>query len=173
MKVFVTSNQQFGRPNAIKLYGRPFNTIKEMNDHLIKQWNSVVSDDDLVYVLGNFAWDPETAEDAVTALNGDIVVLPGEYDKAMEAIDNMHDTLPNVEFAAFDVEYISEIKAAISYWPLLDWPLKSKGIPSVIGHPGPEYATDHTKNVINCNCDTWDFKPVDVDKIRDLFNDIK
>jgi len=173
MKVFVTSNQQFGRPNAIKLYGRPFDTVEEMNNHLIEQWNSVVSKDDVVYVLGNFAWDPETAEAAVMSLNGEIIVLPGEYDKAMEELDSMHDTLPNVIFASFDVEYITEIKAAISYWPLLDWPLKSKGVPSVIGHPSPEYTSDHKRNVINCKCDAWDFKPVDVDKIRDLFNSIK
>lgn len=171
MKIYVTSNQQFGRPNAIELYNRSFSSVKKMNKHLVKQWNSVVSDEDTVYVLGNFAWDPETAEEAISLLNGYIIVIPGQFDKAMEVLDDMHNELPNVEYAAFDIGYIVELKASVSYWPMIDWPLKSKGVPSVIGHP--DYSTDHTQNVINCKCDAWDFKPIDVEKIKDLFKDIK
>lgn len=173
MKIFVTANQQFGRVNAIKKYDRPFSSLEEMNESLIESWNSIVSKEDRVYVLGNFAWDPETAEAVVSALNGNIIVLPGEFDKAMEEIDGIHDTLSNVEYAPFDVEHIYEIGASISYWPLLEWPLKSKGIPSVIGYPGNSHMTDHKRNVINCNCDLWDYKPVEVSKIVDLFNDVK
>lgn len=171
MKVFVTANQQFGRVNAIKTYKRPFPSVEEMNFNLIKEWNSVVSKEDRVYVLGNFAWDPETAENVVHQLNGEIIVVPGEHDKAMEELDSMNNTLENVEFGAFDIEYILEIGASVSYWPLLEWPLKSKGIPLVIGYPGTKYKTDHKKNIINCNCDLWDYKPIEISKILSLFKD--
>ena len=58
MKVFVTSNQQFGRKGAIRAYKRPFIDTDDMDLQLTNIWNSVVGIDDIVYVLGNFAWDP-------------------------------------------------------------------------------------------------------------------
>ena len=39
-----------------------------MNETLIENWNSVVIPEDVVYVLGNFAWDPTTAEETLTKL---------------------------------------------------------------------------------------------------------
>lgn len=173
MKIFVTANQQFGRENAIKLYNRPFPSVEEMNKTLIDSWNSVVGPEDKVYVLGNLAWDPESGESAINKLNGDIISIPGEYDKAIEELDSVKNNLSNLEYAPFDIEFIHEIGAAVSYWPMLEWPLKSKGIPSVIGYPGDEYKSDHKKNIINCNCDLWDYKPIEISKILDLFKDSK
>jgi calcineurin-like phosphoesterase family protein len=60
-KIFVTSNLQLGRPGAIKKYNRDFADVDEMTDRLIRNWNEVVTKDDTVYHLGNFAWDPRTA----------------------------------------------------------------------------------------------------------------
>ena len=72
MKVFVTSNLQLGRPAAIKTYKRDFKSVDEMNDALINKWNSIITNKDVVYHLGNFAWDPKTAQDALLRLNGTI-----------------------------------------------------------------------------------------------------
>ena len=173
MKIFVTANQQFGRDNALKLYNRPFPSIEEMNEALIESWNSVVSEEDKIYVLGNFAWDPESAEAAINRLNGNIIAIPGEFDKAIEEIDGLKNTLKNVEYAPFDIEFVQEIGASVSYWPMSEWPLKSKGIPSLIGYPGENYKSDHKKNIINCNCDLWDYKPIEISKILSLFKDVK
>ena len=173
MKIFVTSNQQFGRPNAIKINKRPFSSTEEMNNDLIESWNSVVSKKDKVYVLGNFAWDPETAENTVTKLNGDIVVVAGEYDTALKELDSMRDILPNVKYTENAIEYFLDAGVTMSYWPLLDWPGKKKGILSVIGHANKKYKTDHKKGIINCSCDFWNFKPVELSKIIDLFGEVK
>ena len=71
MKIFATGNQQFGRKGAINKFNRPFSDVREMNDTMVDIWNSVVSDDDLVFVLGNFAWDPVTSDEVV----GQIFIL--------------------------------------------------------------------------------------------------
>jgi calcineurin-like phosphoesterase family protein len=173
MKIFVTSNQQFGRPNAIKLYKRPFESVKEMNQSMIDVWNSVVSQEDKVYVLGNFAWDPETAENSLKELNGEIIAIVGEHDTAIEEIDNMKNIIKNVSFNKDSIEYFHDAQVTMSYWPLTDWPGKSKGILSVIGHPNKKYRTDHKKGIINCSCDFWEFKPLELSKIKDLFTELK
>lgn len=173
MKIFVTSNQQFGRPNAIESNKRPFKSIEEMNNGLVNSWNSVVSEEDKVYVLGNFAWDPETAEDAVTRLNGEIIVIAGEHDTALQELDSMKNLLTNVEYNESAIEYFLDAGVTMSYWPLLDWPGKKKGILSVIGHGNKKFKTDHKKGVINCSCDLWNFKPLELSKIVHLFDDVK
>jgi len=171
MKIFVTSNQQFGRKGAIKKYKRPFNSIKDMNSNLIDAWNSVVTDEDTVYVLGNFAWDPESFELASNSLNGDIIILKGEYDKAShEVIDTGGGG--NIDYIYDSILGIPEASAVLSYWPLSEWPLKSKGSYSVIGYPDTKYKTDYKTKVINCSCDLSDYKPIELRKYVALLNDV-
>jgi calcineurin-like phosphoesterase family protein len=170
MKVFVTSNQQFGRPSAIKSYKRPFDSVEEMDMQMIEAWNSVVNKEDIVYVLGNFAWDPETADLTMSQLNGDIMVLRGEHDNAVSEI-NMA-TSSRFHMLDNGIQEHSDQNLVMSYWPLADWPGKSKGSYSIIGIPVKKYKTNHKTKIINCSCDLWEFKPIEVIKIIELFNDI-
>ena len=171
MKVFVTSNQQFGRKGAIKAYKRPFIDVDDMNLQLMEAWNSVVSDGDIVYVLGNFAWDPETLEVITNSLNGDIIVISGEYDKAAKELAESLGLL-DIEYLHNAIEYHTEINSALSYWPLSEWQGKAKGSYSIIGYPDKKYPTDHNAKVINCSCDLWDFKPIEIEKVIGLFKEI-
>ena len=172
MKTFVTSNQQFGRPGAIRSYKRPFETVQEMNQFLFDSWNLTVSPEDTVYVLGNFAWDPETAEHFLRNLNGTIINIDGEFD---QAIDELFETAIGLDIDYFDgiLELLPEENVVLSYWPLLEWPRKSKGSYSIVGHPNKKYKSNHKNKIINCCCDFWEFKPVELSKIIELFNDVE
>tara|TARA_B110000967_G_scaffold75441_1_gene78072 strand:+ start:2394 stop:2918 length:525 start_codon:yes stop_codon:yes gene_type:complete len=169
MKIFVTSNQQFGRAGSIKAYKRPFTDVEEMDKYLIKQWNTVVNTEDTVFVLGNFAWDPESGEKLTKLLNGSIYVLPGEWDKASKDISDIAGSTLKYHVAA--IKQITALKAVLSYWPLTDWPKKKNGFISFIGHPNKKYKSDHKKNIVNVRCDDWDFKPIDIQQIVKLYND--
>lgn len=170
MKVFVTSNQQFGRRGAIKGFKRPFINVEDMNLQLIEAWNLVVSEDDIVYVLGNFAWDPETLEIVVKNLNGNIVVISGEFDKAARDVAEIKGIV-DIDYLYNAIEVHPEINAVLSYWPLSEWPGKSKGSYSIIGYSGKDYKTNHKTKVLNCACDLWDFKPVEVSLMLALLED--
>lgn len=170
MKVFVTSNQQFGRKGAIRNYKRPFVDVDDMNHQLVEAWNSVVSEEDIVYVLGNFAWDPETLEVVARNLNGDIVVISGEYDKAARDVAEIKGIV-SIDYLYNAIEEHPEVNSVLSYWPLTEWPGKSKGSYSIIGYPGKDYKTNHKTRTLNCACDLWDFKPVDVSLMIALLED--
>lgn len=172
MKIFVTSNQQFGRPGAIKAYGRPFSDVEEMNQYMIQQWNSVVGPEDTTFVIGNFVWDPETAERLANRLNGQIYVIPGEWDRAIQDITS-GDYVDGykMKYLAIGIKEVRALKSVLTYWPMVEWPKKKKGWISYIGYPSKKYKSDHKNKVVNTQCDNWDFKPIDIAAINTLYND--
>ena len=173
MKIYVTSNQQFGRPGAIKAYGRPFADVEEMNQYMISQWNSVVTPEDTVFVIGNFVWDPETAERVARQLNGKIFVIPGEWDRAIKDITTDDDFTDQfkVTYMAIGIKEVRALNSVLTYWPMVEWPKKNKGWISYFGYPNKKYPSDHKKNIVNVACDYWDFKPVDIVKVNTLYKD--
>lgn len=166
MQIFVTSNLQFGRPGAIKKYDRPFSSVEEMDKTLIENWNLTVSEEDVVYVLGNFGWDPSTTEKCINTLNGHIYFIEGEFDKATVDVS----MLPNAENKIEEIgqiDYLQEVDACISYWPLSIWPGKYL----LTGHPSNRIKTDPSKKIINVSCDKWSYKPVNIKSIVGLFEE--
>ena len=90
-KVFFTSDCHFDHANIIKYCNRPFSSVEEMNETIIANWNKVVSENDTVYHLGDFALgDKSLIPNIFRRLNGRINVIMGNHDKfnIMEKIGN-------------------------------------------------------------------------------------
>ncbi len=58
---------------------RPFATVEEMNEELIKRWNEVVRPDDKVYHLGDFCLN-RSALSIGLRLNGRKILITGNHD---------------------------------------------------------------------------------------------
>jgi calcineurin-like phosphoesterase family protein len=142
-----------------------------MTDTLIKNWNSVVGKEDLVYHLGNFAWDPKTAQDAVSQLNGIIWFIPGEHDTAIAELA-AKGLLPNGSKIESAIMPLHKMQTTISYWPLADWPNKGDGYWSIIGHPSREHKSDPKGKTINVATDLWGYKPQELSKTLGIFKDL-
>ena len=83
MNTFFTSDQHWGHKNIIKYCERPFDSVEEMDEAMIANWNSVVGKHDEVFHLGDFSF--LTRKDALTLrrrLNGNICLLLGNHDLA-------------------------------------------------------------------------------------------
>lgn len=78
---YYIADLHFSHENIIKFDGRPYQTVEQMNSDLIKRWNSVVSDKDDVYVLGDMFWKSEEAPMILEQLNGKIHLIKGNHDK--------------------------------------------------------------------------------------------
>lgn len=77
-----TSDTHFGHQRIIELCNRPFSSVEEMNESLIRNWNSVVHPRDIVYHLGDVALG--TIADSlplVGRLNGYKILVPGNHDR--------------------------------------------------------------------------------------------
>ena len=58
-KTFFTSDLHFGHKNIIKYCNRPFATVQEMDDEMIARINARVSEQDHLWILGDFAFCTE------------------------------------------------------------------------------------------------------------------
>lgn len=57
---FYISDCHFGHKNIVAYDHRPFFSVDEMDAEMIRNWQSVVSDNDTVYILGDFCWNNAT-----------------------------------------------------------------------------------------------------------------
>ena len=81
MKTWITSDNHFYHNNIITYCDRPFNNVNEMNEIMIKNWNNVVGEEDIVYHLGDFALTGiEKAKEICEMLNGYKILVKGNHD---------------------------------------------------------------------------------------------
>lgn len=170
MAIYVTANMQLGRPSAIKKYSRDYPNVDEMTKKMIDKWNEVVTKDDVVYHIGNFAWDPKTAQEALLRLNGQIYFIMGEHDQALETLETKGMLRARNQITD-DIVELKDQGVILSYWPMKVWPNKSKKYYSVIGYPLKKYKSDPKERVINAATDFWSNKPQDLVKLVEIFAD--
>lgn len=79
---FFTSDTHFGHANIIRFCNRPFKNVEEMDEALIENWNQVVSEDDTVFHLGDFAFGGSSVwKSIIPRLNGHINLIIGNHDR--------------------------------------------------------------------------------------------
>jgi len=173
MKIFITGNLQLGRPSAIGKWRRPFEDVDEMTETLINNWNDIVTPKDIVYHIGNFAWDPKTAYDALNKLKAkNIYFLCGDSDQPLLDLQLKGSLTPRAKIVS-DIFLEKNIESILSYWPMSEWHLKNKGYYNVIGYPNRKYKTNPKKKVINCSTDQCNFKPQDINSLIGLITEMQ
>lgn len=79
--LFFVSDTHFGHENIIKFCNRPFKTTNEMDEALIKNWNSVVGPEDTIFHLGDFAFGGSQLWNyTLQKLNGHKILIIGNHD---------------------------------------------------------------------------------------------
>ncbi len=76
-KTFFISDTHFSNMRDYNLEKTPFRNIKEYDAELVQRWNSVVSDADMVYHIGDFG-----NYEMIKHLKGQVILVCGNYEKA-------------------------------------------------------------------------------------------
>lgn len=81
MSNFYISDTHFGHANILRFDERPFSSVEEMEEELVRRWNGVVQKGDTVYILGDFCWlkEPEWVR-ILRQLNGNKELIVGNHD---------------------------------------------------------------------------------------------
>lgn len=146
-----------------------------MGPKLIENWNSVVGENDIVFVLGDTFWfnDSHSIKRVLNQLNGTIYFIPGNHDN----FESYHRVADNPRFILCDdiVQIFLEgvpgkkiYELWLSHYPLMTWPHRENGAINLFGHihsqPGKTEGVDQDlplhKNQHDVGVDYWDYKPV-------------
>lgn len=96
--IFFTSDLHFGHKNIIEFCKRPFNSVEEMDETLIENWNSIVKSNDLVFDLGDFAFAPNWRwHELLARLNGNHILILGNHDTSRWPGDKVMELFYRVE----------------------------------------------------------------------------
>lgn len=119
MTAFFTSDLHFGHNNIIKYCARPFKNADEMNDALIRNWNEKVTNEDDVYVIGDFSMHQKAAtiSDILLRLNGIKHLIKGNHDDKREIKKTVGWASVNT---LLDLKIDGE-KLRLFHYPIVDW----------------------------------------------------
>ena len=184
--LFFTSDLHFGHRNVLKFCNRPWEDEKQMAQGLINNWNSVVTDNDIVFVLGDTFWfnDSRTIKKILGQLNGkEIYIIPGnhcDFD-AYHRVDDPRIHLCQdivclwLTSADFDRRHWHRktMEIWMQHYPMSTWPHRENGALHLFGHihsqEGKTEGVDQDLilhwNQADAGCDYWGWKPV-------LFEDV-
>lgn len=112
-KVYITSDLHLNHKKAAEWRG--FKDLETMNDHIVKRWNSVVSNSDTVYVIGDYAFG-EDKEQWIEKLKGDIIFIKGNHDSnSLSIIKNL---IINFQGTKFEMVHIPQETTKSCYFVL-------------------------------------------------------
>lgn len=170
MKYF-TSDQHIGH-KAILYFpnGRSqFSTIQEMEDYIIRKWNSVVTPEDEVYVLGDFAYkcSKRYAESIFWQLNGKKHLISGNHDnKVANNLVNCWESISQVKRISITLPNGVGQYLLLSHRPFLSWENKCWHLH---GHThGTIQELNVDKNRLDVSVELYDYTPISEEQIIKL-----
>ena len=160
--IYFTSDHHFG-DTRMELFYRNFNSTQKMNECLRDEWNNVVSSEDTVYHLGDFAYTPEGLEWA-DQLNGRKILIRGNYDDQFDdkTLLKYFDKVHKIKFVKIRGEIVQ-----LNHYP----EMSSETNFNLVGHIHSLWKVQ--RNQINCGCDAWHYRPVSLDTIVFTMNAIR
>lgn len=170
--IWVTSDTHFNHANIIKYCNRPFSSVEEMNKTIIANWNKVVSEDDTVYHLGDFALgDKSLIPNIFRRLNGRINVIMGNHDNfsIMEKIGNEDRLIVGLFWE--EVIKVGKKTIIMNHFPFgsLPDPLTNYPIIQLHGHvhSTPDKPWNYFDNQYDVGMDNNNFTPVNLADLLD------
>ena len=91
MSIRYIADMHFDHADIIPYDNRPFDSVEDMNETMIRNWNRVVTEQDLTWILGDFcAGDAARWKEIVQQLNGKKALILGNHDSA-KAAEALHE----------------------------------------------------------------------------------
>lgn len=83
MGTYFTADTHFRHNNIIRFEDRPFLSLEDMEDTIAERWNNTVSDDDTIYIVGDFVFGGYTRwVEVLEKLNGKKILIEGNHDNS-------------------------------------------------------------------------------------------
>jgi len=167
--IWFTSDLHLGHRSAINMCGRPFETVEEMNETLIRNFNSCVKKNDTVYILGDIAHRMPVVEvnQLISRLNGMKILCKGNHDKKydVELFEGIYDFL---EIS------VHGVNVSLMHYPMMSWPKSRHGSLHLHGHihsKGDYNLQQKIDGILryDVGVDANGFYPVSIEQVKEFF----
>lgn len=177
--LYFISDTHFNHDREFLYKPRGFNSLEEMTETIIRNWNDTVTNEDDIYVLGDFFLgnDIDYMQNTLKNLNGKIHLIIGNHDTDRKI--EIYCNTSNI----FDIQYATMIKYNkrlfyLSHFPTLTATLTSNPDHAIINLFGHTHSKDKffedRPYMYNVACDAHDCKPVSIEEIiNDINNEIE
>ena len=167
--IYYISDLHFGHRNVIEMDDRPFESIEEMDAALIRRWNERVTDEDDVYIVGDFAYhNGYTATWYLRQLKGRKHLIVGNHDrhtlqdaKAMECFASVEKMVRILD---------NDRVVSLCHFPVAEWNGKRYGGYHVHGHLHNRRDEVYEfmsrfRTALNAGCMMNGYRPVTLDEL--------
>jgi calcineurin-like phosphoesterase family protein len=182
--IFFISDLHVAHANVIRFDGRPFKDTDEMHAEMIKRWNSVVGDDDIVYFLGDLSFGGSSITKWFAySLKGKIYAIAGNHDRpsnlrTLGRFEEVYDY--GTEIGVKDESSLESRgsqgyqKIVMSHYPILSWNKAHYGAWHLHGHCHggllkgmPDY---YKRKVMDVGCNMIDYTPISYGQVKAIMD---
>ena len=158
MTIYFTSDLHFGHKNIIHLSNRPFDSIEQMNEELIKRFNSKVKPGDTVYDLGDFSF--KNPKEYLEQLNGNIIRIKGSHDH-----DIKEPRMLVIKPDEVVDEYGDPVVITLCHYAMRSWEKSHYGSWALFGHHHGMLEPYGLSFDVGVDC--WNYYPVSLDEVAE------
>lgn len=172
MATFYIADPHFGHANIIRFEDRPFEDVEQMNRWLVEAWNARVTDDDDVYIVGDFAYRSATSvKSIVEQLAGRKHLVVGNHDVKWMKTFRPEDYFVEIGHALYNVDEKNR-RVWMCHYPCMTWPgARYESSFHVYGHihsnkPETFWPVLRTyKNALNAGVEINGYMPVTLEEL--------
>lgn len=154
-RYFFTADEHYGHRNIIRYCNRPFASVGEMNEALIKNHNAVVTARDIVIHAGDTFWGPRKrfAERILPHLNGSHIFLRGSHDDVPKDVATMWE------------QAIGDDYVVVCHYAMRTWPRSHYGSIQLFGHSHGKLVVPEDALQMDVGVDCCNYTPVAYEQV--------
>lgn len=164
MTIWYTADTHFGHHNIMRMCGRPFESVSQIDAVLLENMWKVVGAEDQLWILGDFAYGRKAKDSAY--IENIFSQLPGAE---RHLVVGNHDHQPTLELPWDSKSHFVELRDGpqkqlntLCHYPMITWNHARRGALQFFGHVHNNWAG--SRNSVNVGVDLWDFAPVCYDQ---------
>ena len=171
---YFTSDLHLSHANVIKYCNRPFRNADEMNEKIIENWNSVVTPQDIVYIVGDVIFEKDENKRIwlLNRLKGEKHLIKGNHDriitgrtaKCFNHIENSG--LREIKVPDLDGWGGNQV-IVMCHYAMRVWNKAHYGAFHLYGHSHGTLKEDPNSRSFDVGVDSWNFTPVSYQQIKE------
>mgnify|MGYP006289053705 CR=1 FL=1 len=172
MNIFFTSDPHWGHANILKYESatRKFDSIEEMDEVLIQNWNDKIKEKDEVYILGDLSFHkPNKTVEILKRLNGKKCLIDGNHDLKYLKHNEFIEQFDGRVFSILDHK-INGKHYVMCHYPMMAWNRSHYGAINLFGHLHSNWKGNNKQ--LNVGVDVHNLSPICIDEIEGLLNSL-